>query len=287
MPLDASANGHPLPLRSSAVRGWQGVLVEHYRACDVEVLAPFPEHTVTLHLRWPLALRQRRSGRTRDGTIVAGDVVIAAAGEPKFLQHRGEAEVVKVKLAPWYFERVGRAVCRGRASRPRLVDNFGTRDTRLETLCREFHAELYGEAPGDAMVAESLAMQLAIHLLRHQCVDAAGSHGFGGRLPAHKLRRAIEYMDAHLQDALTLDSIGKAISVSPFHFAHLFKQTTGRSPHHYLIELRLERAKSLLVTTEMSVTEIAQCVGYANASHFAVAFHRAVGVPPREYRRNT
>jgi len=74
--------------------------------------------------------------------------------------------------------------------------------------------------------------------------------------------------------------------MSAFHFAHLFKQTTGLSPYRYVIELRLERAKSLLRSTELPITEIAQQVGYWNNSHFAVAFHRATGVTPRDFRRN-
>ena len=75
--------------------------------------------------------------------------------------------------------------------------------------------------------------------------------------------------------------------MSAFHFARLFKQSTGVPPHRYLVERRIARAKELLTTDHLSVAEIARAVGFRTASHFATVFHRAAGMTPTAYRSAT
>jgi AraC family transcriptional regulator len=283
-----SHNGqsHAQPLLSSRNRSWNGAVAELHRAREVDVLASFPQHTVTMHFTDGVDLVQRRDGRTRQMRVRAGDLLVTAAGEPKLLRHEQEAELLKVQLAPELVERVATESGLSNACGNLLKDNFGTRDPQLAHFCRQFRAELEQDGIGSRLYAESLAIQLALYLLRHYSTASPGDDVGAGRLPAHKLRRAIDYMSDRLDEELSLESIANELSMSVFHFAHLFKQTTGLSPYRYVIELRLERAKSLLRSTELPITEIAQQVGYCNNSHFAVAFHRATGVTPRDFRRN-
>src|SRR4030095_9181077 len=72
--------------------------------------------------------------------------------------------------------------------------------------------------------------------------------------------------------------------MSAFHFARLFKQSTGVSPHRFVVGRRIERAKQLLETGDASIATIAQAVGFRTASHFATVFHRSTGQTPRAYR---
>ena len=277
---------HAQPLATSRNKGWNGVVAELYRTREVDVMAPFPDHTVTMHFISGVNLLQRRNGRACETRMRAGDIVITPAGEPKALRHQEEAEVLKIKLAPPLLERIAAEAGCAKARESLLKDHFGTRDPQLQHLCREFRAELERERIGARLYVESLGLQLALYLLRHYSTVSPVIDAGTGRLPPHKLRRAIDYMNAHLRDELTLQGIANALSISPFHFAHLFKHTTGLSPHRYVIELRLERAKALLRNTEMPIAEVAQQVGYWNTSHFAVAFHRATGFTPRAFRRN-
>jgi AraC family transcriptional regulator len=91
-------------------------------------------------------------------------------------------------------------------------------------------------------------------------------------------------MHAHMDRELPLEELAAAAYLSPFHFARLFKKLTGASPHAYLASLRIERAKSLLAATDLSITEITQRVGHATSSHFAKAFRQATGLTPRAFR---
>jgi AraC family transcriptional regulator len=99
-----------------------------------------------------------------------------------------------------------------------------------------------------------------------------------------RLGRSIEAMEARLAEDLSLDDLAAIAAMSPFHFARQFKRATGRSPYKYLTELRIERAKVLLKTTELPITEIAFRVGWENASHFAAAFRQHMGVSAGAFR---
>jgi AraC family transcriptional regulator len=99
-----------------------------------------------------------------------------------------------------------------------------------------------------------------------------------------KMRLAAEYIDRNLRNRLTLAEIAAEVDLNPHYFARVFKKGVGQSPHQYILEKRVERAKVLLKTTELSLVEIASQVGIATQSHFTTVFHRVTGVTPREFR---
>ena len=92
------------------------------------------------------------------------------------------------------------------------------------------------------------------------------------------------YIDTHFDEQFTLQDISNAIQVSPYHLAHMFKETTGYSPMQYTVRRRLGEAQSLLISTGMSVTEIAISVGFGNPCHFNTMFSKYIGMSPSRYR---
>lgn len=93
------------------------------------------------------------------------------------------------------------------------------------------------------------------------------------------------YIGTHFTEPLTLDSIGQALSISPYHLAHVFKAVTGLSPMHYMIRCRIGEAQNLLISTDYSATQIAAIVGYTSVNHFSAIFTKLVGLPPIRYRK--
>ncbi|HEV2800462.1 MAG TPA: helix-turn-helix transcriptional regulator [Pyrinomonadaceae bacterium] len=93
-------------------------------------------------------------------------------------------------------------------------------------------------------------------------------------------------MRRDLRAKLTLNDMARAVNLTSFHFCHLFKAETGKSPAKYLKSLRLERARELLETTFLSVKEIRALVGLNDESHFARDFRAAYGLTPQQHREH-
>lgn len=97
-----------------------------------------------------------------------------------------------------------------------------------------------------------------------------------------------EWQDITIEYGL-LESVGNFEFAMPkhasqFHFARAFKAATGETPHKYLIQRRMERAKVLLTVTQLAIAEVAYRVGFSNQSHFTTHFRKATGVTPKDYR---
>ncbi|MDW8106654.1 MAG: helix-turn-helix transcriptional regulator [Armatimonadota bacterium] len=101
-----------------------------------------------------------------------------------------------------------------------------------------------------------------------------------------RLRAALEYLQSHLSDADVLQKVSERLCVSPRQCQRLFRVAMGCSPSEYLTELRMRRAATLLVSTNMSVSEIALEVGYLSLSHFSRVFRERFGKTPRAFRQN-
>ena len=108
-----------------------------------------------------------------------------------------------------------------------------------------------------------------------------------GSLDPRRLRHVTDFIDAHLDEDLTIESLAKEACLSPFHFARAFKAATGTAPHRYLTERRIERAKALIAQGKLSLIEIAEECGFSSQAHLTRWFKRSVGATPREYGNST
>ena len=102
--------------------------------------------------------------------------------------------------------------------------------------------------------------------------------------PSRHLLRARDLADARFGERLTVADLAREAGLSPAQFSREFRRTYGETPHQYLITRRMERAASLLTTTDRSVAEICMTVGWSSVGSFTTAFRRIHGVTPMAYR---
>jgi AraC family transcriptional regulator len=93
-----------------------------------------------------------------------------------------------------------------------------------------------------------------------------------------------EYIQQNLDKDLRLTELAAVVYMSPYHFARLFKCSTGVPPHRFVVGQRLARARACLATQELSIVQISRMVGFRTPSHFTTVFRRATGLTPRGYR---
>ena len=121
--------------------------------------------------------------------------------------------------------------------------------------------------------------------LTHLPLPAPARHARGGLSPA-AMRRVSDYIDAHLNESIELVELSAIAGLSMFHFARQFKHSVGMTPHYYLVSRRVERAKELLAGTNLSLSEIAFAVGFADQSHLTRHFRQIVHITPGQFRHS-
>jgi AraC family transcriptional regulator len=137
----------------------------------------------------------------------------------------------------------------------------------------------------DDLYAETAAAWIAVHLLsRYGTRINSQDRRSGGILTDARLARVIEYMSSHFAETLTLERLAAEACISKYHFVRLFRERVGQSPHRYLAELRLEAAQRMLISSELSIIEIALECGYSTPTHFSTAFARRFGMSPTSFR---
>src|SRR5579863_7323399 len=156
-------------------------------------------------------------------------------------------------------------------------------DSRLGALVSVVHAEMLGGFPSGRLFLDSVEQAMAValvsgHAVRHRPVKISR----GGLGPA-RLRRIGELVDAKMKDQLSLDEMAQSVGLSTAHFARMFRQSTGETPHQFVLRHRLERAKAMLRAPDARVLDVALACGFKTQQHFAQVFREVWGVSPSEY----
>lgn len=100
------------------------------------------------------------------------------------------------------------------------------------------------------------------------------------------IKRTREFIQDHLDEPLSLESVAKAVHCNSFYLCKLFKKVTGHSFTEYINQMRLRKAKELLVNQELRISEVAMDAGFQSITHFNRVFRKVVGCSPTDYRRN-
>jgi AraC family transcriptional regulator len=168
-----------------------------------------------------------------------------------------------------------------------IVPALHAHDPFLHHMALVLQAAVDAESVAEQLYAEVLAEALVVHFLRRSTAAPPTPCAVSGGLAPYKLQRTLAYIHAHLGQTLSLPTLAAVAQMSLTHFAHLFKHATGVAPHQYVSQCRIERAKRLLVDTDLPLIEIGPQVGYADQSHFTALFRRYVAMTPKTYRNTT
>lgn len=138
--------------------------------------------------------------------------------------------------------------------------------------------------PTDRLFVDGMRTALAACLLGNYTIDRWQLPTRAPVLDRKRLDRVLAYIEAHLADEISLDRLATEACLSPFHFARLFRQATGLSPHRYVTDRRVQAAQRELARDRFSLVEIAYEIGFGSQDNFTRVFRKATGLTPGQYR---
>ncbi len=287
--LNESLGLNQSPMLSSRQMNWNGILVEQCQSSSTSFEIEVPavsDHWLNLHLGNPAPLLQKRDDRLHESIRYNGNCFLVPAGQPSYWCRHSEGAIcspLHICLKPKLIEQAAEAD-EIDPQRFDLVTCFDRQDLQLHQIAMLLHAELQSNGIMGQLYVESLTQMLVIHLLRHYSTFTKTITSGNRGLTNLQLQQAIEYIHTHLDQDLSLFQIAQVINISPTYFASLFKRATGTSPHQYVIQQRVERAKLMLSKTDIAIADIALQVGFSSQSHLTQQFKRLTGITPKQVR---
>lgn len=272
-------------LYSSVNAGWQGIIVELHRISPLEL----PEHYINGHrlavnIGQPIHYEWQEGGRWRQTILQPGDFCLQTHGELNFPRWRDDFEFLAIALAPDFIYQSFHET--GVSESMRFQTRRGESDAAIADFACRFKRELESGSYCGALYGQSLAIAFALHLLERHSHHPQKLRKPSGRLSSQQLKQAIEYIHDCLGEEMSLADLSQQVNLSAFHFARLFKHSLGLSPHQYILQNRVARAKKLIAkTSKPDLTDIGLQVGFYDQAHFTKAFKRLVGVTPRGFSK--
>jgi len=267
--------------------GWDGISVRGYRYAASDVLVPpIRDFMIVAYRRGATAMRRRVDGQWLSEQLAPGDVsLLTRAADSHWIWDK-DIEVVHVYLGLDELAATCKQMYERDVQDVELHDEIRADDPAIHRTAMLIAQEAAHGGAGSGLLVESLSCQLAVHILRrHAHVLFRETHAQEG-LTFRQERAVRDYIHEHLGDDLTLDELAGSVALSRYHFARRFRVSTGTTPHEYVLQQRVARARTLLTRTNYSLLDIALTCGFADQSHLNRVFKKHAGVPPGQYRRH-
>ena len=266
--------------------GWGNIHFELHQQPKFET----PEHQATWHViaHCPhfYTSKSRSGDRWLDGKRKTearneGDIGIIPADVSQRCSWNILSQFTILAIDPALLKQVGQDLVD--PDRIELIPHFmAEQDPLIQGIIAALREELEFGKIGGYLFVDSLKTTLALHLLRKYCTAPPQPRNYAGGLSKAKLQQVTEYIAEHLDREVKLIELAAIAQISPYHFLRLFKNTLGITPHQYILQRRIEKAKYLLLHSELSIAEVAATAGFYDQSHLTRYFKRIVGVTPKQ-----
>ena len=259
------------------VRRWQGI------APDIDQRA-LDQHYLSVHLGGAKRLHRTGEGQRLVRESAADAHSFIPAGGAFLWRTEGPIDFMHVYLAPATVDRfIGTTFDRD----PRnveLQDCLGVSDPLIGSLATALIDELSSDdAPQQAFLDDVVHLLLFHVLRRHSSAPSIGARNLYA-LPPYKLRRALDFIESQLGQAIGVTEIAAACGTSAFHFSRAFRHAMGLPPYAFLLERRMAKARDLLLASMLPLTQVAAECGFGGLSQFSRMFKQATGVSPSGFR---
>lgn len=235
-----------------------------------------PDHLLFFHLSAPARIKCRVAGEAFIHEAQPGVVGICPAGADSFCQGDGAIENLVVSIDP---AALALAAAEDNVPWPPVARLSGV-DHELYDLARTLAAECADGFPNGALYWNDVAAGL-IHgfLLRHTSSALGRARS---AMPERALASIRDFVNANLDEPIDVDALARIAGLSRFHFSRIFTRSVGVTPHRYVVQARLKRARELLREGRLSLAQVAVETGFADQSHLSRWIRRIHGITTRQ-----
>jgi AraC family transcriptional regulator len=256
------------------VARWTNTRTEDRRAA---VVAPDGQFVLGVALR-PTRVRLL-SGREMifDGVMASGMTYVCRESQTLHAEFAGPADILHLYVVGGSIHTQQHAEINVGMQSDTSRATMLSRDALIDHLAR---AVRMAEDGADASYIDTLARAIVVRAAQIRQGSARVSP-----LPKWRLRRVVDYIEAHISEAISLADLAAAAGLSRTHFAAQFRLATSCKPHDFILLQRIEAAERLLLQTSRALLDIALTVGFQTQAHFSTVFKRFVGETPGRWRR--
>lgn len=275
-------------LLASDNNNWQGTKLRSYRyqPSDVEV-PPLKDFMIVAYKHGATSMNREIDGKWTHEDLVPGDVSLLTRAWESHWTWSHKIEVSHVYLGMALMEQVCRDVFDREVSEVHLKDVLKTPDPILFDGAATIAREISEGQVGNEIFVDTIARQMCIHILRHYSTVSFNETRTSCRgLSATQARRVQEFIEANIDQSLTLDELASLSCIGVHHFIRLFKSRFGCPPHAYVCQRRIERAQELLRRTNLPIKDIALRTGFSDQSHMTRLFQKHMNTTPRTFRES-
>jgi AraC family transcriptional regulator len=270
-------------LLSSASTSWDGLYLQYHRQPPHEIVEhSCRQHRIIIHDRTlPSPMIEAVEELSQPSQVTPGTITVLPAGARNWAYWQAEHQFAVLAFEPLLFtQHLAHITDRENVQ---LIPTLSRPDSLIHSIGLALKLELESNGIDGRLYVDAMTAALMAHLVRHYSVHNPVLPTVSSGLSKRKLQQVVDYMNDYLDQDLTLPELAAVVHMSASYFSSSFKQSTGFSPHQYLIRCRIERAKQLLLQNELSIADVAHRLGFAHQSHLSRHFKRLVGVTPKAF----
>ncbi len=244
----------------------------------------FEQHHILLNLKdEPHRVENWRDEEHRDFLLQHNEIIVTPAGVKSGWKWHSQSKVIIITLNPIKLNQFSQHELGIVLSDTQLknIPQFVDAD-----ICQagEMLLDALNSPVGSAVMFESFARIFLTKLIHKYGLEKSDEVAFNRSFTSSHYKRVLDFIATHFHDNVTLEMMAAQAGISTYHFARLFKQTIGQSPHQFLMHYRVEQARKQLAKPNTLIADIAITCGFSDQAHFTRVFKQITGKTPRQFR---